>query len=61
MSDCLNMKRKNKQQNSQGIQNIKKPRPEELQSAQNIKTNEQDTSGKDLNLKKPQVTEGQYK
>ncbi|KAG1136800.1 hypothetical protein G6F37_007565 [Rhizopus arrhizus] len=42
------MKRKNKQQNSQGIQNIKKPRPEGLQSAQS-------TSRKDQNWKKPQI------
>jgi hypothetical protein len=48
------MKRKNKQQNSQGIQNIEKPRPEELQSVQS-------TSRKDQNWKKPQIMQGQYK
>ncbi|KAG0985259.1 hypothetical protein G6F29_004160 [Rhizopus arrhizus] len=48
------MKRKNKQQNSQGIQNIEKPRPEELQNVQS-------TSRKDPNWNKPQIMQGQYK
>ncbi|KAG0767153.1 hypothetical protein G6F16_011207 [Rhizopus arrhizus] len=48
------MKRKNKQQNSQGIQNIEKPRPEELQNVQS-------TSCKDQSWKKPQIMQGQYK